>query len=247
VTYLGAALLLWLLCHPAFGWSQQKPIPEPEANQQQSQPDRRGTQDSPLVVKVLGPEGAKEQAAQNAEDRKLNRYLIGIGVVQAFIFFLQWRMMWRAKDTTERQLRAYVFVDKAEIHSLESVPGIRVIIKNFGQTPASGYSRSFSAEWVDTSNQLPPLSLYSSPDLQTESAVAPGGSITLAAGLSRAFTADEWTELRGGTKLMYISGEIRYTDAFGEERSTPFRYIFGGIYGYTKGPLAIAETGNDAT
>lgn len=76
--------------------------------------------------------------------------------------------------------------------------------------------------------------------------MAPGGALELLTPIQRPFTASLREGFDKGTKLLYISGEIRYTDAFGTERFTKYRFVYGGNYGSGEGLLATAEEGNEA-
>jgi hypothetical protein len=146
-------LLLWLLYQAsnAAPSSQQHPITKPEPSQQQPKDDRRGTQDSPLVVKVLDPEDAEERAAQAAQEREqeaaLNRDLVQLTGILALIAGVtaalvvgQLYMMWLGIVTTRRQLRAYVSVSGGKILHEKRPDGWWLEwhpeITNVGQTPA---------------------------------------------------------------------------------------------------------------
>jgi hypothetical protein len=75
-----AALLLWLLCQPALGWSQG-PAPRPgkhgqgqktnpRATQDTARKEHRGTADSPLIVKVVPTPPDQEQLTRESRERQ---------------------------------------------------------------------------------------------------------------------------------------------------------------------------------
>jgi hypothetical protein len=90
-----------------------------------------------------------------------------------------------AEQTAERQLRAYVFVDVAEIRNFgtsEPMQGV-VKIKNSEQTPAyklSGWTRIAS----DVSD-------VSKPEKSSKIDLGPGGEVFYYAAANRTLTADE--------------------------------------------------------
>ena len=128
-------------------------------------------------------------------------------------------------------------------------PGIRIHVKNFGKTPAYNCTAShptFRLVTVaeGTAEGTAVDSVYEQPPVH--GTMAPGGALELLTPIQRPFTASLREGFDKGTKLLYISGEIRYTDAFGTERFTKYRFVYGGNYGSGEGPLATAEEGNEA-
>jgi hypothetical protein len=247
-------LVLWLLCQPPLLASQQHSIPQPKASQQHPKADTPGTQDSPFVVKVLDAENAHERAAEAAKEReakaaadswvvRLTKYLVIVGGIQALIFLGQLWMMWKAGDTTKRQLRAYVFVESAIAHSTQSGGWVKVVIKNFGQTPAYRYTATLDTAIMDPSTV---------PRFPRPGSGTPGGSLAPSATIKMTkefpqFTVQDGIAVRQGTKILYVFGQIEYTDAFNTTRYTRYCHAWGGHYGSGDGDIAYAEHGNEAS
>jgi hypothetical protein len=253
------ALLLWLLCHPALGWSQQESVPKANAKQDKPHPDRRGTPDSPFVVKMADPDDAKERAERitQEEQRKAeierdmllaNQRLAKLAFVQVVLICIQLYMIWRTETTTKRQLRAYVF-GSVMVSDPNSARGVNftLTVTNSGQTPAYDSTFVFSSRHVDYFPGLPLPDLRGVPTQgwQSKGPIPPGGTFVSVI-KAPAFTADDMAALGDGIKAVYAFGEIRYTDAFGTGRSTKFRFLFGGDVGVAAGPLATTADGNDA-
>jgi hypothetical protein len=249
------ALLLWLLCHPAPGWSQHKPVHETTPDQQQPQAKGRNAQDSPLAGEVPHSEITEKRAAKVAKKHEqetatdwASTGLLLVGIFQAVMFVGQLWLMWRVERTTKRQLRAYVF-GSVVVSDPNSARGVNftLTVTNSGQTPAYDSTFVFSTRHVDYFPGLPLLDLRGAPmqGWQSKGPIPPGGMFVSVI-KAPAFTADEMAALVDGIKAVFAFGEIRYTDAFSTGRSTKFRFLFGGDVGVAAGPLATTQHGNDA-
>ncbi len=88
-----AVLLVALAQNPAPRKVIQSPLQQPSTAQKPIAGDSRGTEQSPLVVKVLPPVGAQTEANQEVEDRwrkaANDRNLVVLTGVLAFVGFLQ--------------------------------------------------------------------------------------------------------------------------------------------------------------
>lgn len=157
-----------------------------------------------------------------------------------------------ARDTAQKQLRAYVLVDCAVVKFPQSnVPEAQVHFKNSGQTPAHDFKG-----WIHTWFAEYPLNevLPSAPNGLSK------GTEILAPGRASIFVAprkpplqDPWLELLGTDRFtLYVYGEVFYRDAFGEQRWTKYRMIYGGNEGIRKVPgkeewlLSPDTAGNEA-
>jgi len=134
----------------------------------------------------------------------------------------------RMKDTAERQLRAYVCMESAQIiFKRERSPEIHVHIKNFGQTPAYDVRM-----WIGGAiGQYPaPESPKPPPEgfQMSTSLLAPGAKPH-----AMVWRHPEINELLMpflGTPqvTIYAYGEIAYKDAFGKPHITKYRLLHGG-------------------
>jgi hypothetical protein len=171
------------------------------------------------------------------------------------------RQLKHLEQTAERQLRAYVFVSsaKVDIHkdSNAAIEAI-VVLRNFGSTPASNV--------INVSGfAVSPYPVTSMPDMtftdqsfaaagQTRLALPPGvpsvSPVPIAAD-PRYSTGEAKSELvaglSNGTLIVFVYGEIRYTDIFGKARWTQYRFMMGGPVGFRDGLLVGCGEGNEAT
>ncbi|HUJ79476.1 MAG TPA: hypothetical protein VLY45_04080 [Nitrospiria bacterium] len=154
----------------------QPPAPSPATSNQQKQSkstktepppsnDLRGTYESPLVINVLptpnADEIAKRKREQEEEKSTLDRWLTGATVALAVITFflaLYTARLWSAtKESSQRQLRAYLSVVPQIDHvQFGQMPIARVLIENCGQTPAYQLTQVSGLAWGTTFDTLPP-------------------------------------------------------------------------------------------
>lgn len=175
------------------------------------------------------------------------------------------------KDTTIRQLRAYIFVDKIFIGNIahpvlplgvkdEKTPAAitrplegpltYLEFKNSGQTPAYDV-----ISWGDIcirefplTSTLPTIEFKS--QLIARASIPPGGGTNKHHGIEKPFTDEEINKLRAfpPTAAIYVYGSISYRDTFGINRTTNYRYFhnsLSGILGQHTG-MSICDEGNEA-
>jgi hypothetical protein len=177
--------------------------------------------------------------------------------------------------TAVRQLRAYVFVETANMFNVttplawELIPGyvptgaeiththlgpvMRMLIRNSGQTPAYAvvhwgqtYFREFPLRSRLPRHGRPPRSRGQF--IVTKSSIPPNGATTKNLIMPALLTADQVADLKRGTSAIYVDGYISYRDAFRKKRRTNFRFMYGsftGGIGITT-EVTIADQGNDA-
>jgi hypothetical protein len=150
------------------------------------------------------------------------------------------------KASSERQLRAYVYLDNAHFKYVDAGHWeITYKIRNSGRTPAHSVRVSAGAEVVEWNNALPELSKRTSASA-TMGSMAPGGDFFESIVSLEGFASPD--ELSVGAKAIYLVGEIRYSDVFqSETRRTNFRYYIGGDVGCDGNEMFADEAGNDAT
>jgi hypothetical protein len=127
----------------------------------------------------------------------------------------------------QKELRAYVSVDRAEITgvSVFSAPvatmgGIAMGVTFDTLTPPVGSPRM-------STSSLPPAT----PTQQSHEAPA--------------LAAPQIAALNAGTMTLWVYGEIHYRDAFGSEHFTKYRFQIGGGVGIRDNRLAVCEEGNE--
>lgn len=236
---------------------------EPQPAQQNPPVDLRGTEQVPLIVKVLETPQSEAAAAQGIADREqqgardgllvkftgdlalFTAFLAALSALQlaAFLYQGYWlrRTVKSAEDTTSRQLRAYVGVREFEIESfvVGEVPIVRFEIANFGQTPS--YRTRI---WVGVGYLPNPMTgTFPEPNHGTTFRVLnPADSITRNTRAEGVLTREILDAITAKTTRLCVVGQVEYRDAFGRDHRTDFR----SHYDPRISALAISEEGNDA-
>jgi hypothetical protein len=213
-----------------------------------------GTKADPLVVDTQGHQQtpierkeAEKQATEAKADKDVHNaldvstrnwtafaaiatgilVLVGIGGTIAAICTLRAIKSQEAlsRDTAQRQLRAYVCVHAVAIHFTDAeTVDVRVDIKNSGQTPAYQVR-----QWIRVFIGTYPLaeSLPEPPDDfdMSASVIGPDGFVSIA---RRPRPPVDAVALGTPTKTVYAYGKVYYKDAFGESRTTGYRFYYGG-------------------
>lgn len=159
------------------------------------------------------------------------------------------RLVRSAEKTAERQLRAYVSIDGAAIMNVASgqTPKAVIDFKNFGQTPAYNVThwqvitKPQIFHQSDDPFRLPPADLY-----RSNAIIGPTSGMKMCSTANRHLTDEEFTGLADGTLAMYVFGEIRYRDAFGEDRFMRYRRMLGGHTGVEGNRLAATQYPDEA-
>lgn len=150
-----------------------------------------------------------------------------------------------ARDQEKRTLRAYVFVDEIYIDSLNTPnPEVSVKIKNFGQTPAYDFQAWGDMKIVDQPEPTFPPPPNEFPGRRGP--LPPTKETVTFVHMDHPLSDSEWAQITSGRSALYVYGEIRYRDAFGEHRHTTFRGLVGGTAGLHGKRIAHDKDGNDA-
>jgi hypothetical protein len=169
-----------------------------------------------------------------------------------FLYLATRSLVRGAEDTAERQLRAYVSVDKARVIGVNGSqqPKAHVVIKNYGQTPAYELLHWTGMEvetWPHPDNFDFVLGTLAKHTLGP-GAFIHGYQDRFLKGPPRALTTEQHAGLRDKSMALYVFGEIRYKDAFRKTRFTKYKMMIGGPVGMDEsGALVTCEEGNDAT
>lgn len=148
------------------------------------------------------------------------------------------------KDTAERQLRAYVSVDSAEIIDLAAglTPAARLIVKNSGQTPAYNLTGIGGIAIGESFEKLPPPTGSTAMSKSSLSAGAIADQLHQA---PQPLTSEAMAALIAGTVILWVYGELHYRDTFDVIRFTKYRFQVGGTAGIRGNRMAICEEGNE--
>jgi hypothetical protein len=264
---LAIALMLFAVSSSdSWGQSARQPSKqESKSPQQNSTPDNRGTEQAPIVVKILPAEQTKEKP-DDTKNKASEHWFDGwslsdkIAVVASIVAFLQFialiATVYVMRRTAQRQLRAYVFVDTVYVSNVaegDGIPEAHVAIKNFGQTPAYKFV-NITGFAID--NYPPPAAIELTVpnsefnELITRTNLGPTQSevsITNWGPGKRVISDGERKALADGKRIIFVYGEIRYVDAFGNPKWTKYRFMIGGPVGIRgNGQMAGCPEGNDA-
>jgi hypothetical protein len=151
-----------------------------------------------------------------------------------------------AKETAQKELRAYINYDSARMENWNSSrPIVRAVFKNFGDTPAYAVTYEIALLVGDGTleKNFPKDAIYSKKSLGV---VGPNTPITMSMGLDDARIAQIKKLVEGKGGIVFVSGRIDYDDCFRRERRwTTFRLAYN--HGAASGDdLSICESGNDA-
>jgi hypothetical protein len=132
-----------------------------------------------------------------------------------------------SRQTSERQLRAYVLIDGGSIVLVHTEAGrkflkVDVLAKNYGQTPAYNFRTWHRVDIIDTDF----LPSYEGGEGEQQSIMGPGGerAVTLHKG---PISDSELIAIRNNQKTIRVWGRYDYTDAFGRNRYLQF-YLQNG-------------------
>jgi hypothetical protein len=162
--------------------------------------------------------------------------------------FALWRATRRlvkdAKQTAERQLRAYVVVHKgrAILTWNDHQVSIFVDLRNSGQTPAYKFR---SITWIDIldSHLPPPFERLNEPVEivgNPNSIIGPKSPISI--NRHRFLEGDDLDRIQAEAKIIYVWGRVDYVDAFGIDRWFIYRWAMFG----PEQDLSDANTGKPA-
>lgn len=145
--------------------------------------------------------------------------------------------------------RAYITASatiKPHLDDLET-PSYEVVLINSGQTPAFNVYN-----WVRGAIAPHPLGSAKLPGPTGVTGVGSKGQLhgDRLAFLSEFLpkpSAEQLAAIRAGSNLFYVYGMSTYTDVFGFERHTPFRFVWGGpeMTRAGRAEMAFSEEGNE--
>jgi hypothetical protein len=172
-----------------------------------------------------------------------------LGLVTYMLWVATRNLVEGADKNAERQSRAYIGV------SVEISPEIKVgvdpilkcAIRNFGQTPA--YDVQLGVDFGIDHYPIPEGRADRPVEISRGSFVLqPAADVNVTHFGGRVLNADEVSDVcvKYDAALVF-KGEVRYKDAFGENRVTKFFYVLGGKQGLALGKMSPHSKGNIAT
>jgi hypothetical protein len=262
------ALTLVLICGAVYAseisiQKQEQPT-EADKNTKHNQPEAKN---NPLVINVNSADPAKDASGDEqthelehshiehriAEGTIALACITGVLAVATIVLAAFTYGLWRdtaklvigAEDTAKRQLRAYVDINRGEIFDpLDPVKRRAFVeVKNYGETPANSKTM-----WVNVvAREWPLNSVLDDPPKNFSLGKAPlPPDRTSAIEVPIQFCGKIEEQLLSDAMAVYVYGQIRYTDIFGDKQITNFRLTCRSEW-FAKGLLAPDTEGNDAT
>ena len=152
------------------------------------------------------------------------------------------------KETSEKELRAYVFTNGAKGEPAGDKSGaytVRVEIKNFGVTPAYALSGWMTVFVDDFAHEREIASLPHDSEM-VQTILPPGGMCFYYARTFHPVTR-ELKAIAGSIRAIYAYGEVRYKDIFGNEHFAKFRIKCAGERNLATGSFDHCLGGNEAS
>lgn len=134
------------------------------------------------------------------------------------------RLVEGAKDTSQRQLRAYVAIGDINLKTEDDKPIITAILKNTGQTPAKNLRTSIGVSW-DTE---PEGDVLIDEDMPASKRDLGAGIEMPAQIIWDSFEGQLMKDIFTGQQLAWLLGVVEYEDIFGEKRFTWFKFNIRG-------------------
>lgn len=154
------------------------------------------------------------------------------------------------KDTAKRELRAYLSYEEGSIINFTGdQPRVQIRIANSGQTPAYKIAARVVIAFLKWPLENPAPAFPLSDEIEQRSGPCGPRSHFI---LSRVLTdpplpANRMSLLARKDAALFVYGEVRYEDVFGDPHSVKFRLAHGGqTEVHPLGNLATCEEGNDA-
>jgi len=276
-TELPLRLLLAALIYSVLIWTLPSLSPNCDHYQQNAQHERQQTQlvTSCLRGKCQTEESETEEAYYQAcpntvfelpvnfairtwnstLDDPVALFTAILGIATVALWWVTQGILRDTKDTSKKQLRAYVFPSSATINhgrfmdppitNKDAQLWVHIEWKNTGQTPAYKVISWSNFEIIEWNNE----GLLIPPKLEPLHTNTLGTSITGNRGFwTRVLNPAELLELTEQKKLIYLYGKIEYEDVFGSSHYTNFRLYYNGTYPISAGPagLSFSVNGNDS-
>lgn len=229
-------ILLFLVLVVGVAQSKDEP-PKTEGPNQKGATEQRGTEAAPLFVKTPGAatDAERKHEAYEKHEKPWNETalayatiaLAGITLALAVFTALLWcatrKLVIDAKETSKRQLRAYLSVDAAELRDLaiDLKPEGQIRIKNTGATPAYDVTTLIMLTAVKDPFELAGHLKRAVP--VGPSQIGPGGALSPTSVIDMAMTQTLLDALTTKSHTLYLHGRIDYTDVFRRPHWTTFR------------------------
>jgi hypothetical protein len=156
-----------------------------------------------------------------------------MAVFSGLLVFYTWKLYTGGERHSQRELRAYVFPTEIKVGNFKTGNPLTafVRIENTGQTPA--YELSCVTKFMGGTFPQTEFDISDEDFASASSEYLGGHSVNWRTTSSTTVpTPEEQEGVTQGVNALYVFGEIRYVDAFGQNRRTTFRAIARGHNGF---------------
>jgi ElaB/YqjD/DUF883 family membrane-anchored ribosome-binding protein len=134
-----------------------------------------------------------------------------------------------ARDSTERQLRAYITIEEVEVRDFlpGGFPVYSCMLKNAGQTPALDVRSLNVVRGSDVGPDHKRIH-FGKRGFVGSSPLGPGQSVPHKNPADAGLTKEAWQSVASGDKVAVFAGVVSYRDVFGKLHRTTFRHHLDG-------------------
>ena len=228
--------------------------------QEQDQPYNQYASPNPSVEELQkksnqGTDKKKKKAEKDGLIRKFfqfvreyNAEIVAVSTVVMAIFTIALSastyLLWKSgKKHSERELRAYVHIDEANIELKQNGIEAAISVKNAGQTPAYDFNVIATLDYYEIPRTK--FEPYGTEGENSKGTVGPGIPVNIERCYPRALTTEQAQAIREHKFALFFYGRMEYRDAFENNRYTNFRFI-GRFNARGKLFWDACEDGNDS-
>jgi len=193
---------------------------------------------------------ARDLPEKRNDETTVNALLMIFTAALAIVAFLQLiTFIWQirtTRSTAEKELRAYVYPSSAKRFRSNGVMKVQITLVNSGKTPAHNCT-NWLMEAYPPENE--PYGFFKpegqNPRDASNYVLGPGNDIDM---LFDAVVppAEIQRYITNGIRSLYVHGEIQYTDVFGKQQLSKFRFVSVGS-NFDAGLFSLCSDGNEAT
>lgn len=172
----------------------------------------------------------------------------GLGVATYALWRVTRQSLLDTRLNNERSLRAYVCMVRARLEGfrLGEIPSVMITLENSGQTPAYGLhgARDIDIREYPLTSEL---RAFDEGADWPKIILGPRSEHMPTISYDRHINAEDLIEVKRGRRALYVWGFVRYTDAFGQTRSSEYCLYYIGDESQNPVGMLAYPAGNNAT
>jgi hypothetical protein len=239
---------------PSTGKTIQEPQNETSDPTQATKPNEKPAQPSappelPIINPKTTPQNEKESAdvSNKTDDKSSPDWVARFTGLLVFVTFLQLiALVWQirtSRSTARKELQAYVFPVSAHMYVENSIPKLKMILRNSGKTPALECITEIFEGLGPIIKPLPELpKIDAGKSIRSVSFIPSDGEIwILDDGV--VVSAVEADAVRNDRGAVYLIGTITYRDVFKKRHTSRCRFMCSGK-NFDAGTFIFCDEGN---